>query len=164
MGTGILRWGVHALRPAAALVELRDRGGRLEREKEPFGRVDIVVFEIKALQPGVLPIEALVFAEGLKQPLLGNPIYRADQAGGVVAQGIQSKGPDIEHPIRLGIAPARVLLRVRKECLLDLQGRARVTILELRGPLPGALVRNLPCGDHSIAENDIIRQVAFFQQ
>ena len=61
-----------------AVVELPDGLGRRQREKQSLGWIDVVVFEVEALQPGVVPRKTFLLAEGVQKVLLGDPVHATD--------------------------------------------------------------------------------------
>ena len=106
--------------------------------------VDVVILEVDALQPRVLPGQALLLAEHIEQPFLGNPIDPADEQLRAAGERIEGERPVLEDPIGLLISAAEVLRCVLEEGPLDVQRGAAAAIVQLDARASGAFAGNLP--------------------
>ena len=69
----------HRFRTADAVVPFADSFSRFHAEEQSARRIDVMIFEIDALQPGIVPAEVFRFLERFEQPFLGNPIDSANK-------------------------------------------------------------------------------------
>ena len=164
MGAGVARRGAHRFGAARAVVEFADRFRRREREEEALRGIDVVIFEVEALQPRVLPGQALGLAERFEQPFLRNPIDAAEQQLRFGAERVEGEGPALEDPIGLLVAPARWRCAcARNSYWMSSASRVRPSS-SCTTPRAGAFVGNLARGDDGIAQDDVVGQAAFLEQ
>ncbi len=97
--------------------------------------VDIMIFQIEAGQPGIVPAELFLPHEGVQQPLFGDPVKFADQTAAIPHQQLQSGIPFLQDPIGFCIeagkgSPRRVAIR-----FLHFQAGEMASVLQLHGRL-----------------------------
>src|SRR4051812_23932408 len=108
--------------------------------EQPLRRVDVVVLEIEALQPRILPRQSLALPESFQKPLLGNPIDATEKQLGFGAEGIEGVGPTLKDPVCLGIAALERTSRVVQELVLNIERGAGPPVFQLHHGAAGALV------------------------
>src|SRR5207237_5602494 len=91
-----------------AVVPFADSFGGTYAKEESSPGIDVVIFEIEALQPRIVPANAFGFHESFQQPFLRNPVDPANERFGFVAQRLQRETPALEQPIGFFIHAAEV--------------------------------------------------------
>src|SRR5678816_1436332 len=107
--------------------------------KESLHRIDVVIFEIEALQPRIVPVESLRLTKRFEQILLGYPINSTKEQFRFGAQCTQGEAPAREDPVCLVIPSCEMLLSVREELVLNIERVARAAIFERDHATPGAV-------------------------
>ena len=56
-------------------------------------RIDVVVFEVNALQPWIVPVESFGFDKGFQQPFLSDPVNAAYQRLPILRNCFENESP-----------------------------------------------------------------------
>src|SRR5207249_11997569 len=96
-------WGVHR-RSRDLLV--RHQGPHLaallQRVEETFGRVDVVVLEVQAVEVRIVPLNFLSLDEALQQPALRDPVDPVLSREWIALQVHDDLSPLAKRPVRIG--------------------------------------------------------------
>ena len=76
--------------------------------------MNVVIFQVEALNPGILPREALVLDKHVEQPAFGDPINATDKQVRFPFQSIQGESPNLQDPIGFIIGAVQVTMRLFK--------------------------------------------------
>src|SRR5262245_18260561 len=81
----------------------------LESQKEPPIRVDIVVLQIQAREPWIIPSNPLLLHKSFQQPELGDPIEAPDKLSSIAGEYPQRGSPFAQDPIGFRISTGQML-------------------------------------------------------
>src|SRR4051812_40447657 len=101
--------------------------------------IDIMIFQIKALQPRIAPFELLRLHERIEQPFLGDPVDAANQRSMILFERFKNKTPALEQPIRFRIAITQMFCRELEELPLHIKRADRLAILKIDIPFAGRI-------------------------
>src|SRR5437867_4135873 len=76
-----------------AVVPLRDSFAGRDGKEQSASWIDVVVFEVDALQPWVIPAQSLGFDKLFQQPFLCYPIDAADQRVAILRERFENESP-----------------------------------------------------------------------
>src|SRR2546423_11936314 len=93
---------------ADAVIPFADPLRRVHAKEQSPGRIDVVIFEIETLEPGIVPADPLLFHEGFEQPSLRDPIHASDERLGFIAERFQGEVPALEQPIGFFVEAAEM--------------------------------------------------------
>ena len=79
-----------------AVVPLRDSFARRDAKEQAPARVDVVIFEVDALQPRIVPAQSLGFYKCFQQPFLCNPVNAADERMAIVWDCFKNESPVLQ--------------------------------------------------------------------
>src|SRR5262249_31504673 len=136
-GPGVGRRCAHRVLLADEVVPFADSFRRLEAEKEPALRGDVVILQVETLQPGMIPGEIFGLDESLEEPFLANPIHATEERLGFVWQGVEGVTPAVEQPVRFLITAAEITTGQVLESPLDIESGDRVAVFEFNHPTAG---------------------------
>src|SRR5258705_4159552 len=97
--SSILRWSPDRILAPNCGIKFTDGLCRLEGEKQALVRIDVVIFKVETLQPGILPAQSFFLHKSSEQPFFGDPIDAADQQLGLAPDGIERETPAPQNPI-----------------------------------------------------------------
>ena len=116
------------------VVPLRNSLARGNTEEQAPNRVDIVILEIDALQPGIVPVQFFRVHKSVEQPFFRNPIDSADERFWILFQRFEDKTPVFEQPVCFRAAITETFLCQLVELPLNIERAHGFAILKLDNP------------------------------
>ena len=155
---------MHRAGTANTVVPFGDSFAGCDAEEQSAARIDVVIFEIDALQPRIVPAQSFGFDKRFEQPFLGDPIDAADQRLPVVRIASRTKLQFSSNQSVSALLCPQMFLREMMKLPLHVERADGFAVLEIDDPLLGRIARDVARALHGVSQDKISRQTAFLQQ
>src|SRR5439155_4912883 len=117
-----------------AVVPLRDSYSRRHAKEQSTTRINVMIFEVDALQPRIVPRYSFGFDECFQQPFLCNPINPANKRLAIMRHCFKNESPVFQQPIGFRTAIVQVLLCYLVEFPLHVERADAFAVLKTYNP------------------------------
>src|SRR5439155_12457109 len=162
--TGVGRGSMCRTRATDTVVPLCDSLAGGNAEKQSTNRINVVIFEIDTLQPGIAPSQFFRLHKCFEQPFLRDPIDPAYQRLMILVECFKDEAPAFQQPVRFRAAAAQMFLCELKEFTLHIKRADALAILEPDNPLLSRIARDIARALDGIGQDKISRQTPILQQ
>ena len=160
---GVERRRMRRLGAADTVVPFADPFPRRDAEEEAVRGIDVVIFEIETLQPGIIPAQAFGFDESLEQPFLRDPIDAADERLRILLERFENEAPAFQQPIRFRAVSSQMPLRQFVKLPLHIERADAFAVFKIDNPLPGGIAGDIARALDGIGQDKIARQAILFE-
>src|ERR1051325_5032438 len=142
-GACVRGWRMHRVAAPDAVVPFADAFAGRYAEEEPARGIDVVIFKIDTLQPGIVPREVLGIDQQVEQPFFRDPIDAANERFGIFLERFENKAPALKKPIGLGARSAEMFLREIVELPWHVERADGSAVLKIDNPLARRVARDI---------------------
>src|SRR5947208_13301891 len=151
-------------RTTDTVVPFRNSLARRDAEEQSPDRIDVVIFEIDALQPWMIPAQFFLLHKRFKQPFFGDPIDSADQRFMISLKCFKNEAPVFQQPVGFRAAVTQILSRQLVEFPLHIERADSLAILVMDNPLVSGIARDVAWAPHASGKHKTPRQTAIREQ